>query len=464
MSAFKQGFLSGAAKDGDPVADIFARPPSKKVKGDNDSAGKERFEISALPSRKNPQTNWSYSLVRDGDEDSLIINDAGRYYRWQVPKETRDLLEKGLGDQEFTARRLSDMDSHEMEGLSDKGQVLQKGRLQVHKSGPSHVYATLQNGKTNPTIDLSHGENNQWKFTPRVKPKKADPGKTLAEGAMKKSANVFKDVFQRHPDRTAADNAFYPIFTPPGGSHLLSAGLAGGIGAGLGLGYHALRERMAKADARALGMEYEPTGSGLRRALWGTLAGVGIGGAANIGLHATLPDRPRPALGSDPYKGFRAKIPGDKTVSDFASFPKKIVNPKDNFIGDINIDDNVAKTGSFDQLMNSQDVGISGMSVVSDMYLKKMVFGEPALTWGEKRRLMDEVQAAKMMTGGPAGISMQDVVGTGLGALSGYLLAKGTKAGPITTGVMSGIGALIGHTMNKDRGQPVGQPGFRIYS
>jgi hypothetical protein len=198
MSSFKQGFLDQM----DPVAEIFARPPKKEVAGDKASTGKERFEISALPSRDSKQTNWNYQIIRHEGESRMLVNLEDRTYQWQLPK---DFSNFPSGDNGVSARRLTDIDSHYAKEMVGKSKVLSKGRLQVHRSGPSSLYATIQDGKTNPTFDLSHDKNNSWNLKARTRPVKADPARTLTDAATAKSAGmkdylsgVWKDIKKTH--------------------------------------------------------------------------------------------------------------------------------------------------------------------------------------------------------------------------------------------------------------------------
>lgn len=97
---------------------------------------------------------------------------------------------------------------------------------------------------------------------------------------------------------------------------------------------------------------------------------------------------------------------------------------------------------------------------MSNMSLKRLVFMEPALPFPVKQYLMTEIDQA---TDNPRGsVSASEIVGGSLGGIAGFMLAKATGAGPITTGISTILGALGGQVM----GSPVQEeetPGFRTY-
>lgn len=181
MSAFKQGFSASM----DPVAEIFSRPPQKSVAGGDVSTGKERFEISALPTRNARQTNWRYRLINHDGENKFLVNMGDRTYQWSVPREMGELMKSpDFGGAEMSARRLSDIDRHHADRMLEAAKVVSEGLLQVHSSGPARLHATIQDGKVNPSFDLSHGGGNEWRLVPKARPVKPNPAKTLGDRAM----------------------------------------------------------------------------------------------------------------------------------------------------------------------------------------------------------------------------------------------------------------------------------------
>lgn len=87
-----------------------------------------------------------------------------------------------------------------------------KGKAQVHRSDPSSIYFTLQEGTKNPTYTIRHIGGDKWKALPKrktVKQQMANPApipninvESLKEAMHEEAGSVAKDFFPKQPVST----------------------------------------------------------------------------------------------------------------------------------------------------------------------------------------------------------------------------------------------------------------------
>jgi hypothetical protein len=191
-----------------------------------------------------------------------------------------------------------------------------KGKAQVHRADPGSIYFTLQEGTRNPTYTFKHTGGQRWKAIVKKKKPKAQlaqpafipnvNAEAIKEGMLKAAEELLKDAqggvldfFNRAAGGAldTAVNAPGVMLNAPGrigdsnpgddtlGQTLGNAGKAGLLGAGLGLGYHGIKQHFFNTPEENANENQSKT-TMLRRML---LPGLALGGANAIS-RTTFPD------------------------------------------------------------------------------------------------------------------------------------------------------------------------------
>ena len=75
------------------------------------------------------------------------------------------------------AERISDLSSEDKS--QDEGIEVERGVVQVHKSSPSEIYGTIQDGRTGRSFRLVRTDGHNWKFSYNDKDKSTKKLATL---------------------------------------------------------------------------------------------------------------------------------------------------------------------------------------------------------------------------------------------------------------------------------------------
>lgn len=354
-------------------------------------------EVSMFPEFRG-QRNWRYSIVdRPGKGSILRIGTGNRYYAWELDGE--------VGTEALKAKRLSDLDKTQILEIPKGSRILGKGTFQLHRSTRDLLHGTMQDGKRNLSIQIAR-DGDGWTVTRRRSPRRPDGGRVIYEAATKTAAG----------EMLGLDKAMYPLYTPPGGSHLTRLGLAAGIGALGGLAYHGVDRATAWGDEALGGQRRRPQSGLLARMLKGALVGAGTSAVVDPVLRHLGDPVPVPPPASPVLPG-TAPSGGDFTGNVLVD-PDRLVRSR--------------KTAFVHDPLSYQ---------MSNRTLKTLVFGEPTIPFGVKREMFREIDAA---TDNPRmAVSPMDLIGMGVGGMAGYMAAKASGRGPVSVGLAAGIGTMV---------------------
>ena len=206
------------------------------------------------------QTKWRYAK----GAGKLQLNDGNTIHQFSYTS-------SDIGDEDFL------MTKHEDVSYFDFGKDLpSQGTAQVHRSSPGHIYVTLHDGKTNPTLMIRHVEEGTWRASPKTK---------------KKSAEIDLEAFQQGlTDKVALlDTILKGIHH---GSNMLSDGIrsvgnnplaSAGIGLGLGAAYDLGRRKFYNTE------EENAMETGAQRAARYAIPSLGLG-TLGAGMRYFAPD------------------------------------------------------------------------------------------------------------------------------------------------------------------------------
>lgn len=126
---------------------------------------RDRRTMGGIPARQN-QHNWNYAIVAGKDgQKHLRLGLGERIFNFQAGDDFTE--ENWSAGTPVALKRLADL-GHKDFHLG--GDVLSKGVLQVHRSTPTEIHATMQDGKRNASFALTHVKGEGWTMVPR-KPK-----------------------------------------------------------------------------------------------------------------------------------------------------------------------------------------------------------------------------------------------------------------------------------------------------
>jgi hypothetical protein len=192
-----------------------------------------------------------------------------------------------------------------------------KGKAQVHRADPGSIYFTLQEGTKNPTYTFRHTGDSKWRAIPKRKKARAALAAPLPaldnvnvekvkEGMVFELENLMKTAqggsgglldFFNHAAGNAVPSAIEGaknVAMAPGmiggapseGMHpLVSAGLAGAVGGGLGLTYHGAKRHFFNTPEENAREDQDKT-TLLKRVGIPALAGAGL----NLAQRSAAPD------------------------------------------------------------------------------------------------------------------------------------------------------------------------------
>lgn len=148
--------------------------------------GPRRTELGGIRPRDR-QSNWRYAVVGAENGDRFLrFADGNRVFNFRIPNTdgyTEDQFHKG---QPFNLERMSDLRDAD---LFSGGKLQSKGVFQVHKSGPSQIRGTVQDGKRNFSLDILE-EDGRWSLRPRqARPRPAALAMQFADGIAKRAAD-----------------------------------------------------------------------------------------------------------------------------------------------------------------------------------------------------------------------------------------------------------------------------------
>lgn len=303
VSPLGSAFRSQTAGLSNPIFDWMDNPrspakrksprPNKPTITEMVASMREKGEQAEFPVFRK-QRNWDYAILKGpkGKGSILQIGNGNRNYSWELGGTLED-----EGATQLKAKRMNDLDKVQSAKLREEMGLQTSGRFQLHRANRGDIHGTLQDGKVNLSILLKK-DGKGWTIERKAKPKRPDPARALYERATL--------PIEKTAELAPFDKAFYPIYTPPGGSDLTSAGLAAGIGAAGGLGYHILDRIRNRGDVAIGGERYRTNPSLIKRMLIGAGIGAGTSVATNMGLRAFEPGHVPTALkpGDNPAPGY----------------------------------------------------------------------------------------------------------------------------------------------------------------
>jgi hypothetical protein len=130
------------------------------------TCGVDRYEMGSIPAQSS-QKNWRYLLTKDGDSRMIHLDGGnGRTFSFRFAGDPVKPEDFSSGAP-IALTRIGDSTRHEKNEA--KGETVSKGVIQVHKSTPTSIHATLQDGKSNSTVMFEQGDDG---WTMRAAPKK----------------------------------------------------------------------------------------------------------------------------------------------------------------------------------------------------------------------------------------------------------------------------------------------------
>lgn len=162
------------------------------------------------------QTKWKYA--KKGGK--LQLHDGNIIHQFSFSEDEK-------GDQDFPMTKIEDA------SYFDFGKDMDStGTAQVHRSNPGHIYVTLHDGKTNPTLNIKHVNEMTWRASPKLKKKAEETLDSFRQGIKDKLAflNGLTQGIQ------TAGNYLTDGIMSIGNNPLASAGVGLGLGAAYDLG------------------------------------------------------------------------------------------------------------------------------------------------------------------------------------------------------------------------------------
>jgi len=234
-----------------------------------------------------------------------------------------------------------------------------------------------------------------------------------------------------------ADYALMPIAPPRGGSVGASLGSAALLGGAVALGGDYAMSRFGLNDPEEDAHGPTRRGRMLRRGAVGAGVALGLSLATNYAAHRGNWTEKRSfgiSRGMAP-KGMELATPSGEIGRLWKGVPPSSF-PSDR------------KTSSWR---------------ASDAQLKRMVMQDPAIAHDTKRMLFRQIDEVTQGAGRSA--SIDRILHYGAGALAGYFGAVRMGAGPVSRGVATAIGAMVGGAVHHHRNPNDWSytPGFRSY-
>ena len=173
-------------------------------------ASRERF--AGIPENKN-SVMWDYSIEEDGDGNrilSFLVNDGVINFK----------LQQNEGS--ILAERFPDA---EKDDFGRRGNSI-KGRFQVHRSSPNHIYGTMHGGQKTFTFSLDKNEDDKWTLSQKTSP--LTEISDLLKVVRQKSAAQTYDPYPSKLIDTLSAPLTAPYSTAVPAAALIGAGIMGG--------------------------------------------------------------------------------------------------------------------------------------------------------------------------------------------------------------------------------------------
>lgn len=175
------------------------------------------------------QTKWRYAK----GHGKLQLNDGNTIHQFSYGS-------SDISDEDFPMTKQEDV------SYFDFGKDLpSQGTAQVHRSSPNHIYVTLHDGKSNPTLMIRHVEDSNWRASPKNKKKSAEIDlEAFKQGLTDKVALLDSLLQGIHHGANALTDGVRSL----GNNPLASAGVGLALGGTYDLGRRALYNTQEEND------------------------------------------------------------------------------------------------------------------------------------------------------------------------------------------------------------------------